>query len=190
MALMLRSSPFVVVIVLVALAVTGCASEASEPPAAVPAAPQEASLDWVEPTPADTPALVFEVRAIAITEDGWRADVAIHNESDLEWGVLAEGLPASFGVMLFATGELDELERRNAERDLPGLRPAHVFEPALPGRLAPGESWEGTMAAPGSLASRRWLRVVFGPLVTEGDPPEGLPAHLVWITDHAYRLRR
>ncbi len=186
---MRRPSPVGLAVLLAALATAGCARETSGPPPATPAGPQAAKLDWVEPTPVDAPALVFEVRSFAITEDGWRAAVAIRNESEIEWGVLAEGLPASFGVMLFATGELGELERRNAERDLPGLRPAHTFEPALPGRLAPGESWEGTMEAPGSLAAQRWLRVVFGPLVADGDPPEGLPGHLVWITDNTYRLR-
>jgi hypothetical protein len=30
---------------------------------------------------------------------------------------------------------------------------------------------------------------VFGALVPVGDPPPNFPPALVWITDHAYRLR-
>ena len=53
----------------------------------------------------------------------------------------------------------------------------------------PGDGWRGTISAPGSLASGRWVRVVFGPLVAVGDPPDDMRSRFVWITDHAYRLR-
>ena len=64
-----------------------------------------------------------------------------------------------------------------------------LFVPELPARLGPGESWRGTISAPGSLASGRWVRVAFGPLVAAGDPPDDMPSQFVWITDHAYHLR-
>ena len=91
--------------------------------------------------------------------------------------------------MLFATGELDEVEQRGADGDLPGLRPARSFEPALPAELDRGDSWRGTVGADGALAAGRYVRVVFGPFVTEDEPPEGMPTQFFWITDHAYRLR-
>ena len=94
----------------------------------------------------------------------------------------------SFGIMLFATGDLDEVEQRGADGDLPGLRPARTFDPALPAKLRPGASWRGTVGADGALAAGRYVRVVFGPLVAEGDAPEGMPAQFFWITDHAHRL--
>jgi hypothetical protein len=91
--------------------------------------------------------------------------------------------------MLFATGELGEVEQRSDASDLPGLRPAQKFVPALAPRLAPDASWRGTISAPGKLAANRYVRVVFGPLVAVGRPPKGMPARFVWITDHTYRLR-
>jgi hypothetical protein len=178
-----------------AVALAGCSAETStEPTVSEPASPQEAAVEWVEPAPtptedaAEASRLVFEVRTIAVTDVGWSAEVAIRNESDIAWEI-DETVPSRFGVMLFASGELDELEQRNADRTLPGLRPAREFDPPLPGRLEPGAIWEGTIAAPGALAAERYLRVVFGPLFADGDPPQGLPPQLVWITDNAYRLR-
>jgi hypothetical protein len=168
--------------------IAGCSSATTEAPDATPAGPQRATVDWVEPAPANGPGLVFEVRTIEVTEQGWRAEVAIRNRSEIAWEIDPKA-PSSFGVMLFATGELGELEQRNADQSLPGLRPARRLEPAHPSRLGAGDAWEGTMSAPGALAAGRWLRVVFGPLFAGGEAPEGLPDQLVWITDNTYRLR-
>ena len=95
----------------------------------------------------------------------------------------------SFGVMLFRTGELEELDQRNRQDDLPGLREADVYKPALPTSLAPGEKWRGTIAARGSLAAGLYVRIVFGLFATEGEPPKGIDSPFSWITDHAYRLQ-
>jgi len=84
---------------------------------------------------------------------------------------------------------MGELEQRNQNAELPGLRAARRFVPELPARLGPGASWRGTISAPGTLASGRWVRVVFGPLVAVGDPPDDMQRDFVWITDHAHRLR-
>ncbi len=190
---MRRAASLTILATVSAIVLAGCTGETTiGPPRSYPAPPQEEAVGWVEPAPADAgpdvPRLVFEVETIAVTEDGWRSEVAIRNESDVSWEIDPDA-PSRFGVMLFATGELGELEQRNADQSLPGLRPARVVEPPLPARLGPGRSWEGTIAAPGALAAQRYLRVVFGPLFADGDPPEGLPAQLVWITDNAYRLR-
>jgi hypothetical protein len=169
----------------------GCGSEPVETAPVVPAPPQSAALDWVERSPPTGPALVFRVFRFAVTEAGWEADVEVENATDVTWELGADtvGVEQSFGIMLFATGGLDELERRNRDADLPGLRPARSFEPRLAARLRPGERWRGVVSAPGSIAAGRYVRVVFGPLVAVGDPPEGMPARFIWITDHAYRLR-
>ena len=45
------------------------------------------------------------------------------------------------------------------------------------------------MSANGALVADSWVRVVFGTLIAAGKPPEGLEEVVVWITDHAYRLR-
>ena len=71
-----------------------------------------------------------------------------------------------------------------------GQRNVVVEEVPDPAILEPGASWEGTMSAEGALVAGSWVRVVFGTLVAAGNPPEELPERIVWITDHAYRLRR
>ncbi len=95
----------------------------------------------------------------------------------------------SFGVMLFSTGRIEELNQLNASNSLPAERPAVRFEPTLPAILEPGASWKGTISAPGSLAAGNWVRIVFGTLIAVGNPPEELGQTVVWITDRAYRLR-
>jgi len=148
-------------------------------------------LSWDERAPATGPALVFRVRRFAVTDDGWSSDVEIENRTGIPWllGENPVAVSQSFGIMLFATGEMGELDQRNRNADLPGLRAAQRFDPALPARLDPGASWRGTISAPGTLAAGRWVRVVFGPLVAVGDPPGGMQRQFVWITDHTHRLR-
>ena len=78
---------------------------------------------------------------------------------------------------------------RSADGDLPGLRAASTYTPALPARLVPGAHWRGTIAAPGSLAAGLYVRLVLGPFVAVGDPPDGMERGFSWITDHAHRLK-
>jgi hypothetical protein len=184
----MRLAPIGIAVALAAC-VAGCTS--NEEPFTVPRAapPQEALLDWVEPTSAKPPRLVFTVRGVTVTPDGWRARVGIRNESEVAWVVGDARRPSSlFGVMLFSTGEMDELERRNSDGELPGIREARTLSPEPPPRLEPGATWEGTISAPGALAAGRWLRVVFGPLFADGETPEGLPSPLLWISDNAHHL--
>jgi hypothetical protein len=173
------------------LVAAGCSSGSVSLPPVSAAPAQEAHVDWVEPTARTGPRLVFGVSRIVVLRDGWRAEISIRNETEVAWAIGAAQSPSRipFGLMLFATGELDELTTRDRERTLPGVRYARSVQPLPPPSLAPGESWTGTISAPGALAANRWLRVVFGPLVPDDDPPDGLPGLLVWITDHAYLLR-
>jgi hypothetical protein len=182
-------APLVLVLVLLG---TGCAEEpAASVPAPTPAPPQRHALDWVEPTSKKRPRLVFEVRSFSVLEHGWRARVAIRNETDVSWslGRPDGGSAIPFGVMLFPTGKLEELERRNSAGTLPGVRQARAVTPVSPRILEPGASWQGSVSAPGALAASRWLRVTFGPLQATESPPRGLPRVLLWITDNAVRLR-
>ncbi len=175
---------------LLALALTGCRAEPEPIPDAVPAPQQAAKLDWDEPFPTEAPRLVFGVESFAVTSDGWSAVVRIDNETDITWRIGSAGSVGGrqFGLMLFATGSLDEVEERNQAGSLPGIRRARSFDPALPAALAPGASYEGTIAAPGSLAAGLFVRVTFGLLTAVGSPPAGVPDQVLWITDHAYEL--
>ena len=173
------------------LLAAGCGASSVSPPPVVAAPPQAAELAWDERSPAAGPHLVFRVRRFAVTADGWETDVEVENRTGITWEMGADPVAVgqSFGIMLFATGDLAEVEDRNRNGDLPGLRAAQSFVPELAARLAPGASWRGTVSAHGTLAAGRHVRVVFGPLVADGSPPSGMPARFVWITDHAYRLR-
>jgi hypothetical protein len=162
------------------------------PDASVAAGPQSADLGWRETFGTAGERLVFTVDWLEVTRRGWRARIGIENESSVAYEVNDPRvtLDRAFGLMLFSTGHADELERLNASGELPEPRPATKFSPALPALLEPRASWEGTMSASGALVAGSWARVVFGTLVAAGKPPDELPERVVWITDHAYRLRR
>ena len=178
-------------VVVAACLLAGCGS--SEEPATLPtrAPPQQAELGWEEQLPETGDALVFRAHRLEVTESGWQADVEVENRTKIAWrlGGPGTGIARSFGVMLFPTDELEDLERRSRDGELPGLRAARRFSPALPVRLAPGARWRGTIAAPGPLAAGLYLRIVYGPFVAVGDPPEGMQPGFSWITDHAHRLK-
>jgi hypothetical protein len=181
-----------VLVCVVPAVAAGCTvGEANAPaPSVVRAPPQSAKLRWSEPYPEAEPALVFGVSSFTVTRTGWQAEISVENTGTVAWKLHDERLVAgrAFGVMLFPNDDLDELERRSRGNALPAIRQATTFEPALPRSLAPGKTWHGTISAPGALAGGLWVRVSFGPFVSDGDPPPGADPAVVWITDHAYHL--
>ena len=190
-----RLSPRRVLLVpLLALAcvATGCGGDDAQAPLPAEAAPpQEATLDWDERVPTTGPGLVFHVDRFAVTPEGWEADVSFENRTGIPWRLPSADTAAatSFGVMLFPTDDLGELETRSRDGDLPGLREAESYRPALPARIAPGTSWHGTIAARGALAAGLYVRLVLGPFVAVGEPPDDMESGFSWITDNTYRLR-
>ena len=158
----------------------------------VAAGPQSATLDWQETYGSGADRVVFEVERLEISPGGWRAWVAVTNDTPVsyELGDPRATLDREFGLKLFTTDDHDELERRIANGTLPATRVAKRYEPTLPRLLTPGSTWRGTMSAPGALAAGSYVRVVFGTLLAVGKPPEGMNHRIVWITDHAYELRR
>jgi hypothetical protein len=155
----------------------------------VAAGPQSADLAWRETYGPAGEQLVFTVDRLDVTETGWTARIGIENDSSVGWELAPGATPeGSFGLQLFETGDVDELEERNRSGTLPAVRAATAYEPELPPLLEPGASWEGEISARGALVAGSWARVVFGTLVAVGKPPEELDEMLVWITDHAYEL--
>jgi hypothetical protein len=181
----------------IVLAAAGCGGSGSPAPPLSPAAPvQRAQLGWVERTAATGSAFVFRVHSFAVTAKGWKADVSVTNGTPTTFLVAPHGvaLEDALGIMLFSTGLHGELEDRIARNSLPAVRPVHDVTPALPATLPPDTTWSGTISAPGALPSGLWVRFSFGAYVPrDGMPPaleaEGVRDELVWITDHAYRLR-
>jgi hypothetical protein len=153
---------------------------------------QAAELDWRETYGKVGEQLVFSVESLEVVRGGWRARVSVENDTSVsyELGDPRATLDRSFGLMLFSSDDTKELQDRNASGTLPAIRTASHYEPALPKILEPGASWEGTISARGALVAGSWVRVVFGSLISVGKPPEGLGENVVWITDHAYPLRR
>lgn len=161
-----------------------------EAPASVAAGPQTVSLGWRETYGSGGERLIFTVDELEVTESGWAVRVGIDNASSVGWELAPSATPeGTFGLQLFPTGELEELERRNRERTLPAVRAAERYEPELPAILEPGAEWSGSISARGSLVAGSSARVVFGTLVAVGKPPAEFSETLVWITDNAYELK-
>ena len=91
--------------------------------------------------------------------------------------------------MLFATGDLEELEEANATATLPVPASPTTIEPPPPDVLAPGATWRATISAP-RLARRRQLgpRLVRAASRRRRAPPKGMQPAVVWITDRSHRL--
>lgn len=163
-------------------------SDATETSAAAP--PQTAALGWNETYGSPGQQLRFRVDWLKVVKGGWEARIGMSNDttSAYDVGGPEATLDRSFGLMLFSTRAHSELDERNRNGTLPPVREAIHFAPSLPKVMEAGDSWEGTISAPGALAAGSWTRVVFGALVVIGKPPSGAPPQIVWITDHAYKL--
>jgi hypothetical protein len=165
--------------------------DASVEKPSVAATPQSAWLSWGEAYRKAGNRLVFEVDRLDVLANGWRASIGLTNHTSIayEVGDPQATLDRAFGLMLFATGNTAELERRNGNGTLPATRPASRYQPSLPLVLKPGASWRGTISARGSLVAESWVRVVFGTLLAVGKTDDDLDERVVWITDHAYQLK-
>jgi len=178
-------------VLLAVVLLTGCgpAAETEQVAPARPAEPQHLRLGWLESYPsAGERRLRFAVDSLTVRADGWSAEIGITNRTGSSFELGVDRARLTFGLMLFTTGGLDELERLNREGRLPTVRLAATIEPPPPDLLAPGATWRATLSAPGSLADGSWVRVTFGPLRAVGDPPEGLDPVVIWITDRSTKL--
>lgn len=157
------------------------------PVEATKAPPRSVELGWRETYGGPAGRLVFAVERFEVRADGWEAKVSVTNETAVAFEI-SRPVERTFGLMVFGSGDQAELDRLNADRALPALRPAIALDPPLPRALAPGETWSGTISAPGALPDGRWVRLVFGVFTAAGKPPAGLQPSVSWITDEAYEL--
>ena len=157
----------------------------------VAARPQSAVLGWREEYGSSGQRLVFTVDRLQVLDGGWKARIGIanHTASAYDVGDPRATLDRSFGLMLLSTKSQSELDERNDNGTLPPVRQVVRYEPSLPKVLEAGDTWQGTIWAPGALAARSWVRVVFGPLLVVGKPAKGAPSSIVWITDHTHQLK-
>ena len=176
-------------LLLATVLLAGCGT--AETTAFVPrkaAAPQSVELGWRELYPAGPKRLVFLVRRLDVRADGWSVELEARNETGIPFDVERRPGEPGFGVMLFATSELEEVEAAGRSGSLPAVREAVAFSVPPPARLRPGASWRSRISAPGPLPGGTHLRVVFGPFRAVGEPPEDMEPVVVWITDRSRRL--
>jgi hypothetical protein len=174
---------------LAALWLAGCGGAEPEPLAPARAAePQQAELGWRESYPASGPRLVFAVGKLTVLDEGWSVEIAVTNATRIPFEAGGGTADLAYGLMLFRTGDLAELEEAARQDGLPPLRRAATIEPEPPDVLVPGQTWRAKLSARGSLADGSYLRVSFGPLLADGEPPEGMEPTVVWITDRSHRL--
>jgi len=178
------------VCLLAVVLLTGCAAEAeTEPvPPARATEPQHVELGWRESYPSSGEQLQFGVDALDVRSNGWSVEIRVTNATSRTFWLGINRAELSYGLMLFATGDLAELEEANREGRLPPVRLAAKLKPPPPDVLEPGATWRATLSAPGSLADGSYVRVVFGPLRVVGEPPEGMEPVVLWITDRSHRL--
>jgi hypothetical protein len=150
----------------------------------VAAGPQRATLGWREVAGEPGEQLVFSVETLEILSDGWKARLSVENQSTTSYKVTST-LAQPFGLMMLSSGDYNELQEQNESGTLPRVRPATSYAPRLPDVLEPGDSWIGTISAPGALVANGWVRVVFGALISVDQPGDVLS----WISDHTYQLR-
>jgi len=175
-------------LLLLVLLLAGCGSAATEPlPDARPAEPQSADLGWRESYPKTGERLVFGVRSLEVTADGWSSEISIENRTGISFE-FGDGPPLALGLILLGDADLETLDRMTS-RDGLLLREPKTIEPRPPDVLGPGETWRATISAPGSLADSAYVRVSFGPLVAVGERPKEIEqSTVIWITDETYRL--
>lgn len=150
----------------------------------VAASEQTAVLGWEERTGEPGEQLVFSVETLQVLRNGWRADISLENHTTAAIRVMSTQRQP-FGLMVLPTGNYAEFEQLVSDDALPAVRPAVRYVPRPPALLEPGDSWTGSISAPGALVAGSWVRVVFGGLVSVVRPRESF----AWITDHTYHVR-
>ncbi len=115
--------------------------EPSAPPTHAAAGPQKAELGWQEHFGPEGDELVFSVDSLEVLPEGWRARIALENKTSVPYEVGGPSSMAgpSFGLMLFESDQVAELEQENENGTLPASRTATHFEPSPPRLLEPGD---------------------------------------------------
>ena len=150
-------------------AAVGALAVAAALAVATAASAETVRLNWVEKLDkGPTTRLTFRVDTLELSAKAWSATVEIVNGGTGKVTVSGSQL----GIVEYAT-------KTEFKRPLRALRAATITPP-LPASLAPGTSWKGTIAGPGTPDDRQYVRVVFGAFTS------GLsPTPFNWITDHA-----
>ena len=135
----------------------------------------------------------IRVRRLVVGRRSWRVDAALANRTGVALQVVRpHHLHAvEFGLDVFDTNTLGEVETRAARKALhTGALPERVVPP-IAGVLQPGDRWAGSFSAPGRLPRGKYVRVVFGRFVVPGGKvPSGIAARFFCTTDDAAAVTR
>ena len=133
----------------------------------------------------------IRVRKLVVGRRSWRVDATLANRTGVALQVIRPHHlhTVEFGLDVFDTNTLAEVERRAARKALHNGALAERVVPPLAGVLRPGDRWAGSFSAPGRLPRGKYVRVVFGRFVVPGGKvPAGLAARFFCTTDDAPRL--
>ncbi len=166
--------PLLLVAVLL-LAGCGTAPSSSRWTIARAAEPQRAELDWRESYPSSGQRLLFAVDSLEVTRKGWSADIAVTNATTIPFDARRRpGTDSSFGLMLFANDNLDELKAAAEQRPAACASPGDPVRPSSARRARTEPDVAHDHLRPG-LARRRRLRPrLVRAARAKGDPPEGM----------------
>jgi hypothetical protein len=130
-------------------------------------------LDWHETAVrGGKPIMEFHVVSYLGRRSGWTVYARFTNTGTRTWPIRKQ-----FGIRIF--------DNRNPLGDYTSLR-ARRYAPAMPTRLAPGQSWAGAIKGPRVPIRGKYVRIVFGDFV--GRLGGTRWKTWVWITDHAFRM--
>ena len=149
---------------------------------APPAEPRALDLGWVERY--RDAQFAFRVERLVVASDGWRATVALTNESGTAYRLDERAV----GLVVLETASRSELERLtgNLAHAPPALRPVRA-SPSPPPALGPGASWSGTIVGSEILREGSVVRLLFGPL-SSIERFRSEAQDVLWVTDHAVRI--
>jgi hypothetical protein len=132
----------------------------------------------------------IHVQRLVLHRDGWRVDASIVNRTGTAVQISRphHANQVQFGVDVFETDSLAEVERRVAQRAMHDNALAERVVPPFGHVLEAGERWRGSFSGPGRFPAGRYVRIEFGRFIFPGTVPPGLDAHFYCVTDDAPRL--
>jgi len=97
--------------------------------------------------------LLFAVDQLEVTQGGWSVGIAVTNETGIPFEARGRDVELTYGVALFRTGDLEELEQAAEAGTLPPVRAASTISPLPPPILEPGATWRARLSGRTKLAA-------------------------------------
>jgi hypothetical protein len=130
------------------------------------------------------------VQRLVLRRAGWRvyASIANHTGAAVQVSRPHHQNQVQFGVGVFETNRLEEVERRVEAGAVHNNALAERVDPPLPHALQAGERWRGSFSGRGRFPRGRYVRIEFGRFTFPGTVPRGHVARFFCVTGDAPRL--